>query len=312
MDVTSLYTNIPQEEGINTVCKAYEAFYKNDTPIPTNSLRGLLRLILQENSFQFNGRNYLQTHGTAMGTKVAVAFANIFMSAVETEIINKSKIKPLEWKRYIDDVFSLWDTNREEIDQFILEANRHHPTIKFTAEISEEKTNFLDTTIFKGERFYKDSIFDIRTHFKPTETFQYTHFSSCHAPGVKKGFIKGEALRLLRTNSSKATFEENVKNFRSHLRVRGYPDNLVNKVLAEVKFTDRKSALQQKPQKVKNGLMPFVTQYNPSVPNLKNILMSKWHLIENQPMLREIYREPPLISYRRGKSLKDILVRAKL
>ena len=117
----------------------------------------------------------------------------------------------------------LWDTKREEIDQFILEVNRHHPTIKFTAEISEEKTNFLDTTIFKGERFYKDSIFDIRTHFKPTETFQYTHFSSCHAPGVKKAFIKGEALGLLRTNSSKATFEENVKNFRSHLRVRGYP-----------------------------------------------------------------------------------------
>ena len=29
---------------------------------------------------------------TAMGTKVAVAFANIFMSAVETEIISKSKI----------------------------------------------------------------------------------------------------------------------------------------------------------------------------------------------------------------------------
>ena len=85
-----------------------------------------------------------------MGTKVAVAFANIFMSAVETEIINKSKIKPLEWKRYIDDVFSLWDTNREEIDQFILEANRHHPTIKFTAKISEEKTDFLDTTRVKN------------------------------------------------------------------------------------------------------------------------------------------------------------------
>ena len=228
------------------------------------------------------------------------------MSAVETEIISKSKIKPLEWKRYIDDVFSLWDTKREEIDQFILEA-------KFSAEISEEKTNFLDTTIFKGERFYKDSIFDIRTHFKPTETFQYTHFSSCHAPGVKKAFIKGEALRLLRTNSSKATFEENVKNFRSHLRVRGYPDNLVNKVLAEVKFTDRKAALQQKPQKVQNRLMTFVTQHNPSVPNLcPKTLMSKWHLIENQPLLREICREPPLISYRRGKSLKDILVKAKL
>ena len=93
-----------------------------------------------------------------MGTKMAVAFANIFMSAVEREIINKRKTKPLEWKRYIIDVFSLWNTKREEIDHFILEANRQHPTIKFTAEISEKEITFLDTKIFKGERFNKDSV----------------------------------------------------------------------------------------------------------------------------------------------------------
>ena len=28
--------------------------------------------------------------------------------------------------------------------------------------------------------------------FALTETFQYTHFSSCHAPGVAKGFIKAK------------------------------------------------------------------------------------------------------------------------
>ena len=67
-----------------------------------------------------------------MKARLVVSFASIFMSAV-----SKSKIKPLELKRYMDDVFSLWDTKREEIDQFILEANRHHPTIKFTAEISD-------------------------------------------------------------------------------------------------------------------------------------------------------------------------------
>ena len=38
-----------------------------------------------------------------MGTKMAVAFANIFMSSVETEIISQSNTKPLEWERYIDD-----------------------------------------------------------------------------------------------------------------------------------------------------------------------------------------------------------------
>ena len=306
-----LYTNIPHEEGINTICIAYEDFYKNNTPIPTNSLRNMLRLY-------FRRTPSISTEGTISkpmvpqwGQKWQLLSRTFFMSAVESKIIGKSKIKPIEWKRYIDDVFSLWNTSREEIDQFISEANRHHPTIKFTAEISEKEINFLDTTVFKGERFYKDSIFDICTHFKPTEKFQYTHFSSCHAPGVKKGFIKGEALRLLRTNSSKTSFEEKIKNFRSNLRVRGYPDKLVNKVLAEIEFKNRKSALQQKP-KLQKRLLPFVTQYNPSVPNLKSILMSKWHLIQDQPLLREIYRDPPFISYRRGKSLKDILVRAKL
>ena len=199
LDVTSLYTNIPQEEGIKTVCRAYENFYGDNTPIPTHSLKKILRLILRENSFEFKDKNYLQIHGTAMGTKMAVAFANIFMSSVETEIISKSKTKPLEWKRYIDDIFSLWNADKKEIEDFIVLANRHHPTIKFTAEISNKKVNFLDTTAYKGERFCNQGILDIRTYFKPTETFQYTHYSSCHPAGVRKGLIKGEALTLLRT-----------------------------------------------------------------------------------------------------------------
>ena len=89
MDVTSLYMNIPQEEGITTVCEAYEEFYKRKPPIPTRYLREMLSLILQENLFQFNGKDYLQTHGTAMGRKMAVAFANIFMAKIEKKYSTK-------------------------------------------------------------------------------------------------------------------------------------------------------------------------------------------------------------------------------
>ena len=46
-----------------------------------------------------------------MGTKMALAFANIFMAKIEKGIISKSKIKPLVWKRYIDDVFCVWLRN---------------------------------------------------------------------------------------------------------------------------------------------------------------------------------------------------------
>ena len=239
-----------------------------------------------------------------MGTKMAVAFANIFMAKVETEILNQSALKPLVWKRYIDDIFSLWTLNREEIMQSIEQANKHHPTIKFTAEISDTETTFLVTSIYKGERFRSNSVLDVRTHFKPTETFLYTHFSSCHPLGIKKGFIKGEVLRLLRTNSSKNIFEEKIQNFKTRLRERGYPgENLVQRTLSEVQFENRKLALLQKP-KENIRILPFVTQYHPAVPNLKQILMKDWHLIEQQPLLKEIYKDPPLICYKEGGQSK--------
>jgi len=97
MDVTSLYTNIPQDDGIQTVCNAHENFHNNNPRIPSHYLKQMLGLILKENSFEFKGENYLQTHGTAMGTKMAVAFANIFMAEIETNLLNQSRIKPMAW-----------------------------------------------------------------------------------------------------------------------------------------------------------------------------------------------------------------------
>ena len=73
-----------------------------------------------------------------MVTKIVVAIVNIYMAADEK--LKQSRNKPLEWKRYIDDIFSLWDINRQEINQFVEQANHFHPTIKFTAETSEKET----------------------------------------------------------------------------------------------------------------------------------------------------------------------------
>ena len=123
-----------------------------------------------------------------VGIRMAVAFANIFMPHIEEEVIRQSKTKPREWKRYIDDIFSLWASTRLEISLFIEQAYKFHPMIRFPAEISEIETTFLDTIIYKGDRFRNDSTLDIRTHYKPTQTFQNTHFTSCHPPGRKTRF----------------------------------------------------------------------------------------------------------------------------
>ena len=145
-------------------------------------------------------------------------------------------------------------------------CHNHHAT-------TENKVTFLDTIVYKGKRSNSTSILNVGTrHFKSTEIFQYTHFTSCHPLGVKKGFIKGEALLLLRTNSSKKNYQNRLEDSQKHLRERGYPQNLITLTLSEIHFENRKEALQQKPSRGKT-ILPFVTQYQLSFPSLKNILM---------------------------------------
>ena len=121
----------------------------------------------------------------------------------------------------------------------------------------------------------------------------------------------GITLRILRTNSSEATFDENISNFKKHLRDRGYPQNLIDKILSGTKFTERATAFKQN-NKERKEILPFVTQYQPSISNLKEALLKNWHLVQNQPRLRQIFKQPPILSYKKGKSLKDMLVRAKI
>ena len=98
LGVSSLYTNIPHSEGMDIVCRQYEIHYGPEPPIPLSQLRELIRLILEENSFRFTERQYIQIHGIAMGTKMAVAFSVIFMADQEERLLSVSLFKPSVWK----------------------------------------------------------------------------------------------------------------------------------------------------------------------------------------------------------------------
>ena len=144
-------------------------------PIPTHYLPEMLRLILKENFFHFNGKHYLQNHGTAMGTKTAVLI-------------------PLP-------IFS-WHILKQQI---IEQASLHHLTTEFTTETFDTETAFLDTVVYKGTRFKEKSILDAKTHFKQTKTFLHTHFTAFHPPNVKKRICQRRSLenptkKLLRNN----------------------------------------------------------------------------------------------------------------
>ena len=137
MDVTSLYTNIPQNEGIEIVCKAYENFYKENPPIPTHYLRKMLRLILKENSFQFNGKHYEPTNPWyCNGHKDSSFFCQYFRGTYWNTILSRTVFKTIVWKRYIDDIFSLWDISKPDIEAFI---EQHH----YITQLSNSRPKYL-------------------------------------------------------------------------------------------------------------------------------------------------------------------------
>ena len=53
----------------------------------------------------------------------------------------------------------------DKIEEFLLKANSFHSTVKYQ---KQTETTFLDTIVYKGDRFLKESIIDVEKHFKPT------------------------------------------------------------------------------------------------------------------------------------------------
>ena len=109
---------------------------------------------------------YEQIQGTAMGTKMAPSYANLFMDRLERAFLAQEPIQPLVWKRYIDDILCIWVGTRSKLESFLDTLNKAHKTLKFTWSISDERVEFLDLNLFKGGRFNTTNHLDMSTHFK--------------------------------------------------------------------------------------------------------------------------------------------------
>ena len=112
-------------------------------------------------------------------------------------------------------------------------------------QIHQITINLLFGCVKIVEFNFKSHIFHQETHFLNQDA-SFLNQEGRRQFLITKGFIKGEALRLLRTNSSEITFEENMRNFSTRLKNRDYPATTVEKHLSEFIFADRKKALEQR------------------------------------------------------------------
>ena len=295
IDVKSLYLNIPHNEGILAVLNRlyYKNKNSNDLPIPPGTMSDILKIVLTQNYFQFSDSIYHQTQGTAMGTKMAPAYANIFMAELEEKLLDNYTTKPILWKRYIDDILCIWPGPQSDLKQFIDYLNKAHPTIKFTYESSYNSIDFLDITIYKGDRYRFNQTLDIKPHFKMTNKFQYLEYTSAHPRQTFASLIKGELTRLLRACSSATEYRKVQEKMYTAFRDRGYPAQLIINVQESLPFQHREKILNTSTKKQSEYDTFLVIEYTPDldVKRLRSI-------IEPQP-LEEEYVPRPCLSLNR-------------
>ena len=76
-DVVKLYPSIPRKEGIDA---SKEALEKRRYPgIPSKAVIGMIETVLDSNVFHFNNKEYLQTKGVAIGSKLGRNVAFTYM-----------------------------------------------------------------------------------------------------------------------------------------------------------------------------------------------------------------------------------------
>ena len=236
LDVTALYSNIPHNDGIGA-CKKYLDRRALSTT-SSEDICQLIKSILENNVFSFNDEFFLQVCGTAMGTRIAPCYANIFMAELEENFLSGYPYKPIAYYRYIDDILIMWSHGLDLLHNFINNISKQNSNIILTSNISTTSVNFLDVTIdlHGGHIFTK-------TYNKSTDTHAFLSYNSFHRRHIKQSIIYSQFLRYKRICFNDKIFQNDATKLFKYFLARQYPFSDMLHYFHKAEQIDRQTTL---------------------------------------------------------------------
>lgn len=229
LDVESLYTSIPIDEGLEAVSRAFLA--NPSTSRPDLTILSLLRLILTTNNFNFNGQEWLQTHGVAMGKVFGGSFANTFLGQWEKRAISTFTHSVSLWRRFQDDILGIWDHGEDLLHQFVDHLNEQNSNIRVQLKYGQS-VDFLDLHITTSGSTLRYSVF-----FKDTDGHLILPPKSHHPASTFDGLLYGEIYRFLTHSSDFDSFSATLKTVTPVWRAQGYPRAAIRRAKKRVMNT---------------------------------------------------------------------------
>jgi len=188
-----LFTNVPVDGALKAIKRVINTLDEASLPLPKAQYLDLVALCMTFGCFSFNGKEYVQHSGLAMGSPLSPVAACLYMEVLEDEQFKQIMGSGSIWMRYVDDVLVVIPKDTD-LDEKLTMLNAVNENVQFTIETERNDTiPFLDTCIVKAENRLK-----FKVYRKPTNKEDYVHFYSAHSDRVKSGIIIGFFLRALR------------------------------------------------------------------------------------------------------------------
>ena len=128
------------------------------------------------------------------------------MDKLETGFLNTQEYLPFVWYQYIDDIFFVWIHGEGKLQFFLDDLNKYHRNINFTPQSNKEYINFSYLTVSLLDNKVSTDLYR-----KPTDRYQYLHYSSSHPDHTKTSIVYNQTFRLNRICSVEGDFVQHRK-----------------------------------------------------------------------------------------------------
>ena len=173
-----------------------------------------------------------------------------------------------------------------------------------------------------GKSLKPQSLFSISTFLSKTTNWQpvsttnpqirsYLLYSSSHPSHVKDSIPYSQFLGLRRLCSENSDFNSKCDEMSNFFSERGYPDIILSKALNRVQNVNRESALEPSASDNEERI-PFTLTFHPNNLAARNAVLRNFKILQSDPETAPIFPNPPLVSFKRDRNLRNSLVRSSL
>ena len=217
----------------------------------------------------------------------------------------------------------IWLGSHQQLHSFHQDINCINPSIKFSIEhtkkLSDPDPNscscptqdsipFLDTSLsVRAGKINSD------LYRKKTDRCQYLLPTSCHPPHCTDNIPYSLALRIVRICTDTGERDQRLSELRDMLLSRDYQRKLIDLNIEKALQIPRDQAIKRVIRTKDNDRVVFSVMYHPALPSVPRIIAKGYRtMVESDPRLKEVFKKPPMVAYRRPPSLRDKLIRAKV